>query len=115
MAMHLVAFFAGTAIETVRSRFGPRRAIQRTTRKTSEILLIPAPETPAMTPEFYLVLNAADLTEELENAVYEAGFDDSSLIMRGGKAAIWICHREGELMQVIREALQDAHRGGVNV
>jgi hypothetical protein len=113
--MLLVAFFAGMAIELARSRFGLRRAIQRTTRKTFEILLIPVAETPAMNPEFYLVLNATELTEELENTVYEAGFDDSSLIMRGGNAAIWIRHREGELKQVVREALQQAHRGGLHV
>ncbi len=41
-----------------------------------------------MTPEFYLLLDADDLTDELADAVYEAGFDDSSFTMRGGKAAI---------------------------
>jgi hypothetical protein len=69
----------------------------------------------AMSPEFYLVLDADDLTDELENAVYEAGFDDSSLIMRGSRAAIWIRHRPGEFRQVVRQALEDAQRGSLRV
>jgi hypothetical protein len=68
-----------------------------------------------MNPEFYLILKSDELTEELENAVYEAGFDDSSLTMRGGGAAIWIRHRPGELRQVVREALEQAVRGGLSV
>jgi hypothetical protein len=68
-----------------------------------------------MNPEFYLVLTADELTEELENAVYEAGFDDSSLTMRGGRAAIWIRHRNGEFTQIVREAMRQARQGGVNV
>ena len=68
-----------------------------------------------MNPEFYLILNADDLTEELENAVYEAGFDDSSLTMRGGRAAIWIRHRPGEFKQVVSDALKQAKTGGLSV
>jgi hypothetical protein len=66
-------------------------------------------------PEFYLVLFAQDLNEEVENSVYEAGFDDSLLTMRGGKAAIWICDREGELTALVRDALVQAKKGGVAV
>jgi hypothetical protein len=68
-----------------------------------------------MNPEFYLILNSDELTEELENAVYEAGFDDSSLTVRGGNAAIWIRHRPGEFTQVVREALEQARLGGLSV
>ena len=68
-----------------------------------------------MNPEFYLILNAEDLTEKLENAVFEAGFDDSSLTMRGGNAAIWIRHRPGDLHEVVREALKQARQGGLHV
>ena len=68
-----------------------------------------------MEPEFYLVLIAEDLTEALENAVYEAGFDDCSLTMRGGHAAIWIRHRAGDLTQVVRDALVEARAGGLEV
>jgi hypothetical protein len=66
-------------------------------------------------PEFYLILRANDLNEEIENAVFEAGFDDSLLTMRGGKAAIWICHRQGELKAVVRDALTQATQAGLGV
>lgn len=68
-----------------------------------------------MTPEFYLVLNDRDLHEALENAVYEAGFDDSELTIRGDHAAIWICHRSGELTTLVREALAQAQQAGLYV
>ena len=66
-------------------------------------------------PEFYIVLKNDEPTEELENAVYEAGFDDSSLTMRGGGAAIWIRHRPGDLTHVVREGLRQATNGGLHV
>ncbi len=68
-----------------------------------------------MNPEFYLILDADDLTDELADTVYEAGFDDSSFTMRSGKAAIWIRHREGDLKQVVRCALEEARKGGLRV
>ena len=68
-----------------------------------------------MNPEFYLILDADDLTDDLADAVYEAGFDDSSFTMRGGRAAIWIRHRPGELRLVVREALEQARIGGLHV
>jgi hypothetical protein len=67
------------------------------------------------TPEFYLVLEVPDLSEELENAVFEAGFDDSELTIRGDRAAIWICHRQGELTDLVREALAQAQAAGIDV
>ena len=66
-------------------------------------------------PEFFLVLKDRELHEGIENAVFEAGFDDSELTVRGGHAAIWICHREGELTQLVREALAQAQLGGLHV
>jgi hypothetical protein len=68
-----------------------------------------------MTPEFYLVLRNTDLDDTLADAVYEAGFDDSSLVMRGGHAAIWVTDRKGELTELVREALAQASRGGLDV
>jgi hypothetical protein len=68
-----------------------------------------------MNPEFYVILKAKELTDELADAVYEAGFDDSSLVMRLGGAAIWIHHRPGELASVIREALNQAKQGGLTI
>ena len=66
-------------------------------------------------PEFYLILKDRDLGEELANAVFEAGFDDSELTVRGDHAAIWVCHREGELTQLVKEALEQAHQAGLRV
>ncbi len=68
-----------------------------------------------MTPEFYLILKERDLSDTLADSVFEAGFDDSELTMRGGRAAIWICHRQGELTNLVREALVQARAGGLVV
>jgi len=68
-----------------------------------------------MNHEFYLVLNDCGLSDDLENAVYEAGFDDAMLTMRGDHAAIWIRHRPGELSELVKQALKQAKVGGLNV
>jgi hypothetical protein len=68
-----------------------------------------------MNPEFYLVLTECDLSDSLANDVFEAGFDDCSLTMRGGKAAIWIRHREGVWTDVAREAVAQATKRGLAV
>jgi hypothetical protein len=66
-------------------------------------------------PEFYLILKDRDLSDQLADAVFEAGFDDSELTVRGEHAAIWVCHREGELTELVREALEQAQKGGLRV
>lgn len=66
-------------------------------------------------PEFYLVLKDRDLHEQLAKTVFEAGFDDSELTMRGDHAAVWVCHRPGELTALVREALEQARRAGLRV
>ena len=68
-----------------------------------------------MTPEFYLVLRHRDLDDPLSDAVFKAGFDDSELTVRGDRAAIWICHRQGELTELVRQALAQARAGGLQV
>jgi hypothetical protein len=68
-----------------------------------------------MTPEFYLVLRDREHDDSLADAVYEAGFDDSSFTMRGGHAAIWVTDRQGELTDLVREALEQARNGGLTV
>jgi hypothetical protein len=67
------------------------------------------------TPEFYLVLRNVDLSDALADSVYEAGFDDSLLTMRGGRAAIWVTDRPGELTELVRDALAQAKTGGLSV
>jgi hypothetical protein len=76
---------------------------------------MPALEFLMKSPEFYLILADHDLHDELENAVFEAGFDDSELTVRGDHAAIWVCHRDGDLAQLVREALEQATKGGLKV
>jgi hypothetical protein len=66
-------------------------------------------------PEFYLILRERDLQEAIENAVFEAGFDDSELTVRGDHVAIWVCHRQGELTELVREALEQARSAGLRV
>ena len=68
-----------------------------------------------MTREFYLGLGNEELDDALADAVYEAGFDDSGLVMRGGRAAIWVTDREGELTELVREALAQSSRAGLDV
>jgi hypothetical protein len=62
-------------------------------------------------PQFYLVRHAGDLDEELENAVFEAGSDDSLLTMRGENAPIWVTDRQG----LVRDALAQAKEDGLRV
>ncbi len=65
--------------------------------------------------EFYLILDDSELTEQLESEVFAAGFDDSELTVRNGKAAVWVCHRKGEFTELVREALGQAKQGGLPV
>jgi hypothetical protein len=114
-AIHTVVSVAILAIAAARCRSGQRRAIPSTMREQFAGKSTPAPEFPMKNPEFYLILKDRDLHEELENAVFEAGFDDSELTVRGDHAAIWVCHREGELTNLVREALEQARNGGLRV
>jgi hypothetical protein len=61
-------------------------------------------EFPMKNPEFYLILAERDLHEDLENAVFEAGFDDSELTVRGDHAAICDCHRNVRAKRYNRHA-----------
>ena len=69
-----------------------------------------------MTPEFYLILEGEDFEDDsLTDKVFEAGFDDSEFTVRSGHPAIWVCHRQGDLKQIVREALEQARNGGLKV
>lgn len=68
-----------------------------------------------MTPEFYLILKSREPDDSLADAVYEAGFDDSTFTVRSGHAAVWVTDREGELTDLVREALAQARQGGLDV
>jgi hypothetical protein len=113
--MRTAESFAGTDTATVKSPYGLHRETQNSTLAIFARRLILAQEILAMNPEFYLILDSSDLTDELADRVYEAGFDDSSFTMRGGKAAIWMCHRKGDFKQVVHDALEEAREGGLKV
>lgn len=68
-----------------------------------------------MKVEFFVILKADDITDQLADSVYEAGFDDCSLIKRSGAAAIWIRHRPGELKDVMGQAVAQAQQAGLSV
>ena len=69
-----------------------------------------------MKPEFYLILrDHSELTTELEDAVFEAGFDDSVLTIRGPHAAIEVFARDGEVGDVVRHAIGQAEAAGLIV
>ena len=64
-----------------------------------------------MNPEFYLILDADELTDELANAVYEAGFDDSSSRCAEVRRRSGFAIGQANSQQVVREALQQAQEG----
>src|SRR5690606_31412006 len=90
------------AIGDASCRSGRRREILRTTQRRFARRSMIAPEFLMKNPEFYLILRDRDLHEDIENAVFEAGFDDSELTVRGDHVAIWVCHRQGELTDLVR-------------
>jgi hypothetical protein len=95
--------------------FGQRLGVPKTMREQFVRKWTLVLECRSMMPEFYLVLRNRDSDEQLADTVYESGFDDSELTVRGDRAAIWICHRQGELTHLVREALAQARAGGLDV
>jgi hypothetical protein len=111
----LAAFDVALGIDHAKCQFGQRHEIPKTMQGQFAARLTVALECRSMMPEFYLVLNNHELDEQLENAVFGAGFDDSELTIRGDRAAIWICHREGELTDLVRQALAQARVAKLDV
>ena len=68
----------------------------------------------AMKPEFFLVLDAAP-SDDLANAAFEAGFDDSVFTSRGGRAAIEVFDRNGSIVEVVEAAIRQAEHAGLRV
>lgn len=71
-------------------------------------------EVTAMSPEFWIVLDETP-NEELANRVYEAGFDDAIVTTAAGSPTIEIRHRQGELHELIREAISQSESAGLTV
>ncbi len=62
--------------------------------------------------EFRLILKPVEMTEELGNALYEAGCDDGTLGMSHGVPFV-LFHREaGHLESAIRSAVADVQKAG---
>ena len=68
-----------------------------------------------MESEFWIVLDESP-TEELADRIYTAGFDDAIVTTAAsGAATIEIHHREGELRDLLREAISQAEGAGLSV
>lgn len=70
-----------------------------------------------MDHEFTLVLaGISELTPEVTDALYEAGFDDSLVGMADGVPYIDVRHRESDSLEnTIRQAIRDVERAGFRV
>ena len=69
-----------------------------------------------MKQEFQLVLGIDAFTDEVTDALFEAGFDDSHLTKCNGRPCIIVDDRPTtDLAATVREAVADARRAGVPV
>ncbi len=70
-----------------------------------------------MKHEFTLILSGiSELTPEVTDALYEAGFDDSLVGTVGGVPYIDVNHRESDsLDSTIRQAIRDVEKAGYRV
>ena len=69
-----------------------------------------------MKQEFRLILAIDEITDDLADALYEAGFDDAHLAKSGGRPCVIIDDRDtADLESVVRQAISDAQRAGVRV
>ena len=67
--------------------------------------------------QFTLILTGvSDLTPEVTDALYEAGFDDALIGMAAGVPYIDINHRRAEsLEKAVRQAIRDVEKAGLRV
>lgn len=70
-----------------------------------------------MKHEFTLILSGiSELTPEVTDSLYEAGFDDALVGMLDGVPYIDINHRESDLLEeTIRQAIRDVEKAGYRV
>jgi hypothetical protein len=63
--------------------------------------------------EFLILLNGVDIaTNEMAEALYEAGCDDGTLYSSDGEAAIFISREAASLEEAVRSAIADVARAG---
>jgi hypothetical protein len=64
--------------------------------------------------DFTLILDGiADLTPEVEDALFEAGCDDATLSLRCGRAYLTFSRAAVTLADAILSAIQDVHKAGI--
>ncbi len=69
-----------------------------------------------MKQEFRLILSIDEFTNEIADALFEAGFDDAHLTKSGGRACIIVDDRDTtDLEATVRQAISDAQRAGAHV
>jgi hypothetical protein len=70
-----------------------------------------------MKHEFTLILSGiTELSSEVNDALFEAGFDDSLVGIVDGDVYIDVNRRESESLEItIRQAIQDVEKAGFNV
>lgn len=69
-----------------------------------------------MKQEFHLILQIEDFTKAAADALFQAGFDDSHLTRRDGRACIIIDDRDTtDLDATVRTAVQQAQQAGIVV
>jgi hypothetical protein len=68
-----------------------------------------------MTHEFTLVLNQSELSDDLVNALYEAGLDDGTVSTSQGLSRIDISRDADQLENAIRSAIGQVNSVGLNV
>jgi hypothetical protein len=110
----------------VKYRYGPRRGSPKTTPKIFDAASTVVLEDKAMAKvnrkvmeahQFTLILTGIkDLTPDVTDALYEAGFDDALIGMAAGVPYIDVNHRQAEsLEKAVREAIRDVEKAGFHV
>jgi hypothetical protein len=66
--------------------------------------------------EFQIVLgNAASMTEEISNRLYDAGCDDGTAFSSDGVAAVGFSREANSLEDAVRSAIADVNKAGFSV
>jgi hypothetical protein len=65
--------------------------------------------------EFSLILNAADITDEEADALYEAGCDDGSILSRGDVTMVQFDRDASTLDAALASAIRDVEGAGFQV
>jgi len=65
-----------------------------------------------MTFEFRLILKPIEMTEELGDALYEAGCDDGTLGVSNGVPFVYFHREANDLESAIRSAVADVQKAG---